>query len=446
MRKNRVEQLPFMLNPIETPQSRELKQISKILYRNPMVCDLVLRDLLPSEIKSSKGANGMSAEQVLRASIVKQMYGYSYKNLAFHLLDSIALRKFCHIGIFDKGFKKSALCDNIKCISPKTWESINRILAHDAEQEGIEKGREIRVDCTAVESDIHPPTDSTLLWDCVRVLTRLMNKAFEDGNKISFQNHTRRSKRRMIAIENSNSSKHRKKQYRDLIKVTKKVTKDAKNAIEYLKKYGFSLAALAISEELARYVELTQKVLNQTYRRVFKNETVPASEKIFSIFEEHTDIIIKDRRNKFYGHKICLTGGKSNLIIDCQITEGNPADSTLASIMVERQNEIYDRYPLKAAFDGGFASKANLADIKLKGVKDVCFAKKRGLKVENMCRSEWVYKRLRNFRAGIESGISWLKRSFGLTRCTWKGFESFKSYVWASIVSANLLTMARAQL
>ena len=102
-------------------------------------------------------------------------------------------------------------------------------------------------------------------------------------------------------------------------------------------------------------------------------------------------------------------------------------------------------YPLKIALDGGFASKDNLKIAKGMQIKDVCFAKKRGLKVEDMCRSQWVYDRLRRFRAGIESGISWVKRCFGMTRCTWKGLRSFKSYVWASIVSANLLTLARKQ-
>ena len=114
--------------------------------------------------------------------------------------------------------------------------------------------------------------------------------------------------------------------------------------------------------------------------------------------------------------------------------------------MLDRQQEIYGRYPLKASLDGGFASAANLHSAKEKGIKDVCFAKGRGLQEEDMCRSYYVYKKLRRFRAGIESGISWLKRCFGLGRCIWKGLDSFKSYVWASIVSANLLTMARKQL
>lgn len=141
-----------------------------------------------------------------------------------------------------------------------------------------------------------------------------------------------------------------------------------------------------------------------------------------------------------------MTGGTSQLILDCVILEGNPADATLTDQMFDRHKDVYGRYRLKAALDGGFASKDNLESAKRKGIKDVCFAKKRGIEVEDMCRSEWVYKRLRRFCAGIESGISWLKRCFGFARCKWKTWRSFKSYVWASIVCANLLTLARKEL
>jgi len=199
-------------------------------------------------------------------------------------------------------------------------------------------------------------------------------------------------------------------------------------------------------QQLRHYLPLARQVVCQTRRRVFAGESVPAREKIVSIFEPHTDIIRKDRRDTYYGHKICVTGGSSNLILDCVILEGNPADSELTDLMLDRQETIYDRYPLKAAFDGGFSSHDNLVHARTNGVKDVCFSKGRGLSEEDMCRSKRVYKGLRKFRAGIESGISWLKRSLGLTRCLWKGLESFKSYVWASIVSANLLTLARKQL
>lgn len=186
-------------------------------------------------------------------------------------------------------------------------------------------------------------------------------------------------------------------------------------------------SAQNIADELKRYIELANRVIDQTERRVIHDESVPASDKIVSIFEPHTDIIVKDNRETFYGHKVCLTGGSSNLILDCVIEEGNPADCTLTDKMLDRQKDIYGRYPLKVALDGGFASVNNLKSAKSKGIKDVCFAKRRGLEVEDMCRSQWVYKRLRRFRAGIESGISWLKRCFGLTCCTWKTLRSFKS-------------------
>jgi IS5 family transposase len=184
--------------------------------------------------------------------------------------------------------------------------------------------------------------------------------------------------------------------------------------------------------------------MDQTIRRVFHGEQVPAEQKMVSLFEPHTDIIKKDGRDTFYGHKVCLSVGGSNLITDCVILKGNPADSTLVEQMLNRHDQVYGRYPLKVALDGGFASKDNLRFAKSKNIKDVCFSKKRGMKVEQMCRSDYVYKRLRRFRAGIESAISWLKRCFGLDRCPWKSFPSFQSYVWSALVSANLLTLARS--
>jgi IS5 family transposase len=393
----------------------------------------------------------MTAEQVIRAAIIKQMENYSYEDLAFHILDSVTYRSFCRIGITNKGFQKSALCDNIKSISPETWEAINLMLVAYGQDKGVEKGRQSRIDCTVVSSNIHEPTDSSLLWDSVRVLTRILGQINERFNnlEIPFSDHTKRAKRRMLGVMNAKNKKTRKKHYKDLLTVTHKTLNYASNAVSLLMAHPFKDFSQAkttqnIAGELKEIIRLTHKVIDQTTRRVINGESVPACEKIVSIFEPHTDIIVKDRRDTFYGHKICLSGGASNLITDCLILDGNPADTDLTDQMLDRHKEIYGQYPLKVALDGGFASKDNLESAKGKGIKDVCFAKKRGLKEEEMCRSTWVYKRLRRFRAGIESGISWLKRCFGLTRCMWKSLPSFKSYVWAAIVSANLLTLARS--
>jgi IS5 family transposase len=191
---------------------------------------------------------------------------------------------------------------------------------------------------------------------------------------------------------------------------------------------------------------LAEKVIDQTTRRAIHGEKVHAAEKLVSVFEPHTDIIIKGRRDVEYAHKICVTGGTSSMVLDCVIPDGNPADSTLATPMIDRQVDIYKRPPRQAAFDGGFASKANVGDIKERGVNDVAFHKRRGIKVHGMVKSTWVYHSLRRFRAGIEGVLSFLSRCFGLARCTWKGLAHFKSYVWGSVVSANLLILARHRL
>ena len=451
MRKARIQQLPLAEATTDHPKAKALKKISEILDRNSSIYDLVLQDIGASSTKT--GARGMTAEQVLRAALIKQMEGFSYRALAFHLMDSRVYSWFCRIGI-GKPFKKSALQRGIKAISSRTWERISRILVKYADNEGIEQGRKIRVDCTVVESNIHPPYDSDLLADSVRVLARILSYVKTELSELvfSFCDNRRRAKRRNLAIMNAKNSADRKKMYKDLLWVTENTIGYAEHCLRAVR--SFRPSSLKdwgvrgqVKEELEHFLPLARQVVCQTRRRVLEGESVPAAEKIVSIFEEHTDIIRKDRRDTYYGHKICLTGGASNLILDCVVLTGNPADSELTVMMLDRQNNLYGRYPLKSAFDGGFSSQENLKKAKSKkGLKDICFSKGRGLKVKDMCRSNWVYKQLRNFRAGIESGISWLKRSLGLDRCLWKGFESFKSYVWASIVSANLLTIARKQL
>ena len=382
------------------------------------------------------------------APSLKLLFGFSYEELAFHIVDSQCLRWFCRIGIADEGFKKSALNRNIKAITDQTWEMINRDILGYAKQENIEKGRSVRTDCTCVESNIHKPRDSNQLWDAVRVLTRLIARSRDEfGLKVpGFCNHSRRAKRRMLAVMNAKNKTQRKAAYVDLLKITGKVLDYARTAVETIKKNSIDPMSFPLFADIEHYAGLTEQVVSQTQRRVLLGESVAAQEKVVSIFEPHTDVIVKDRRDTIFGHKICLTGGASNLILDCLIVEGNPADTDLAIPMLDRQKEIYNRYPLKVCFDGGFASKDNLKQAKARKIKDVCFAKKRGLEETEMCRSEYVYHRLRRFRAGIESGISWLKRCMGLTRCMWKGWHAFKSYVWSSIVAANLLTIARKKL
>jgi len=444
MRLRMHHQQPLLQAQIDHEHARELVAMSEALDRCSDVLLSVEQDLLRGR-SLVHGRPGMSARQVVCALVIRQMTGFSYEQLAFHLADSASYQSFCRIGAFEKAPSKSTLQENIKRVSAESLEKLNQGLLAIAVEDGIEDGNTVRGDCTAVETTIHAPRDSWLLYDTVRVLARTMKKAQKFD--VTFQNHTRRAKRRSCAIPDTGSSTERVRLYSDsdLLEVTENTLQYAESAIHTLSRRKNPKAA-KLREKLTKFVKLGHQVVDQTRRRVFYKESVPASEKVVSIFEPHTDIIVKSRRDVEYGHKICLTTGPSSMALDCIILSGNPADSSLATEMMERHEEMFDHVPEQVAFDGGFASRANLEELKDMGIEDVVFSKRRGIEVHEMVKESWAYKWLRNFRAGIEGCISFFKRSFGLSRCSWKGVDSFKSYVWASIFSANLLIYARHRL
>jgi IS5 family transposase len=430
---------------LDLPHAKELKAISDLLDQHPMLGALMAQDISRGK---SKRTGGLTGDQALRIMIVKQMNGFSYDELTFHVADSQTYRTFCRIGLTDEAPKRSTLAENIKRIKASTLEQINRVILGAANEAGIERGRKVRIDSTVTEANIHPPSDSWLLFDCVRVLTRLMTGLKNLGVQIEFSNRMRRAKRRWHTISRTRGKRRRRKLYRDLVNAVEEVFAASVAAVGVAQKHEAgsfeeAMRLQAFIGELEHYVPLTARILDQTRRRVFDGESVPAAEKLVSIFEDHTDIIVKAPRETQFGHKVTLTGGASSMILDCVVSGGNPADSSLADTMIERQIDIYGRPPLKASFDGGYASKGNLQSIKSMGVRDAVFHKKRGLKESDMAKSLWVFKQLKNFRAGIEGCISFLKRVFGLSRCTWRSRPSFESYVWASVVSFNLLVMAR---
>jgi IS5 family transposase len=431
--------------------AKELQEMSKVLDANPRLMDLVFQDMT-SLSRTDTGRQGMTAEQVLRSAVLKQYRQLTYEELAFHLEDSDSFRSFSRLEVGQYP-SKSILQENIKAIREETWEAIIHEVTDYAIREKIETGRKVRVDSTAVETNIHHPTDSTLLMDGIRIITRWLTEGKEltPPPRYEFSDHRRVVKKRVMTILNAKKDMVRQNAYKDLLHYARLVKGYAETARDELMNYeGHDLMDTFAAHELARRLEralgILGKVIDQTDRRVFKNEKVPASEKIVSFFEDHTDIIVKGKRDTEYGHKVFLTGGSSTMILGCLIVPGNPADTDQYQPLLEQHKEWYGRMPRQVTADGGFASKENLAYAKENHIKDAVFAKKRGLSVPDMAKSAWVYKKLRNFRAGIEAGISTLKRAFGLDRATWTGWEGFTRYVLSSIVSYNLLVIARARL
>mgnify|MGYP003394321296 CR=1 FL=1 len=345
MRKKSVGQLPLVGFVVIHEHAKELQAISDRLDSIPGVLQFVHYDLIRNLKSPYVGREVMCAEQVLRILLLKQMRSFSYDQLTFELAANATYREFCRIGLHDAVPAKTTIQENIKRIQPETLEAINKLILKAANDDGIEKGRKVRIDATGVETNIHPPSDSEQLYDVNRVMTRIM---LEQSEKLAFhfRNQVERAKRRRMNILYDKNNEDRTRHYRDLFKVTRKTIKEARRIATLIA--DISPESLAAATELRRIAKLGDQVVSQTERRVIKGEKVPASEKIFSIFEEHTDIIVKGKDKKedvLFGHKVTLTGGESNLILDCVIEDGNPADSTRAIPMIERQMEIYGRVP-----------------------------------------------------------------------------------------------------
>ena len=447
MRQIHQEQLPIIEPCGNHKISRLLEKISTIIDDNPIIAERAFEDLLKEDISSDSGRKSLAADQIVRVAVLYRLFNCSYRELEFRLTDSTAARRFARLSYVDEP-GKSSLQQDIKALRAETWESINKVLVGYAVENDIESGKKIRTDTTVVESNIHQPTDSRLLVDCVKSVCRVLEQlsiALPDLN-IEYSVSLRRAKKRGMEIANPSGRKgverKRKKSYKDLINVTRKTSGYGHDALIILRRLKGTADELAIAKLFILRIEhllpLVDQVIDQAHRRIFLEETVPSKEKVVSIFEEHTDIIVKDRRNTLYGHKFCLTTGASSLVIDAVVEEGNPGDSTLVERTVTRVIGVLGHIPNAIAFDGGFTSKENLEKVKNLGVKEVCFHKKRGIDVAEMVSSPAIFKTLKKFRAGIEGVISALKRELGLSRATWKGIDGFEKYVWSGIVAFNL--------
>jgi len=447
MRQKRTSQASIFEAFAEHDIGRELQVMSAWLDEHTQVLEWVHEDLRRQGVKET-GRTGLSAESALRCGLLKQHRQLSYEELSFHLQDSLSFQAFARLSVYWSP-KKSVLQRVISAIRPQTWERINDRLKGSAQEARIEPGRRVRIDSTVTDTPIHEPSDSSLLWDGVRVMVRLLEQARElpGAPSLYYVNHRRLAKKRARTIWYARGARKRALLYRDLLEVTRATLGYVESVGECVKQAGgWGPAYEGWLSQVNHYRPLIERVIEQTERRVLGGETVPPSEKVVSLFEAHTDIIVKGSRDVHYGHKLNLVSGRSGLILDVVIERGNPADSQRYMPMLERHAEAYGTMPRQAAADGGYASVENMREAKRRGVEDVAFHKKRGLSVEEMVKSKWVYRRLRNFRAGIEAGISCLKRVYGLARCTWKGLAHFEAYVWSSVVAYNLSVYARHRL
>ena len=432
-----------------------LQSISDFLDDHEEMIEAVRRDLERGLKNPGTGRSGLTPPQVLRSLILMRVKNWNYRELRERITDGYTLRQFTDFycqpvpkhDAFNRAFNR---------LTPETLRAVNELVVQAAVDVGLEDGQRLRVDTTVVQTDIHHPTDSTLLWDVVRVVTRLVLRlsAAVQQRIQRFRNRTRAARRRMQEIQRMTPKERYERQtekYRELIGVTEEVVNSAQKVVEQTRKARgkdlvAEMAIPALRKEIDHYCELGDRVIDQARRRVLQGEQVSTAEKIYSIFETHTDLI---KRGKVltpveFGHKVFLAESAQGLITQYEVLEGNPGDDQQVEPSLARHQENFRRAPAVYSSDRGFFSETNVKSCKKKGVKMVCIPQRGGKKTVQRQAYEKspAFKEGQRFRAGIEGRISVLFRGRGMKRCLAEGRQRFEVLVGAAVLANNVMRIA----
>lgn len=431
-----------------------LQEVSAFLDRLPQLTELVHADLLRGLKLARTGRAGLGAEHALRALILQRIKDWDYRELSERIANGYDLRVFTRF-FMDRVFTHDAFNRALNRITPTTMREINDIVIRAARDSHLENGRKLRIDTTVVETDIHYPTDGSLLWDTVRTLTRLVHQLEErlpDGS-IEFHDRTRRARRRNYELNRIGRRKGvpAKSKYRDLIKVCEEVVSMSREAVERAKRLGGQdmmdeVMIDALCNEIGEFCDLARGVVDQARRGVLLEESVPASEKIVSIFEPHTDIIVRGKARKptEFGHKILLCETQSGLVTDYSVLDGNPTDDRWVARSLERHEQMFGLAPEVLAADRGFHSEQNMLTCAEAGVRVASIPKRGGKRSPDEAAREKgrKFKIAQRFRCGIEGRISVLLRGRGMRRCRLHGLRRFEFFVASAVLANNLLRIA----
>ena len=433
-----------------------LAAISDLLYDQKDIIACIQRDLVRGLKNPGSGRSGLTATQILRSLVLMRVKNWDYRELRERIADGLTLRQFTDFDCAPVP-KHDAFQRGVVRLQPQTLVVVNDLLVRLAVKLGLEDGTKLRVDTTVVQTDIHHPTDNTLLWDVVRVVTRLVRrlaKALELRRIEGFCDRTRAAHRRMYEIQRMTTRQRHERQtgtYRKLIDIAEEVIGSARTA---LKKTGkmcgkdmwANIAIEHLHEQIEHFCGLGDRVVDQTRRRVLNDEQVANSDKIFSIFEPHTDLIIrgKVRTPVEFGHKVFLAESAQGLITQYEVLKGNPCDEVHVSSSLDRHKQAFGRVPELYSSDRGFFSERNLASCKRDRVKVVCIPQRGGKKTPQREAHERsaVFKEGQRFRAGIEGRISVLFRGRGMKRCLAEGRDRFELLVGAAVFANNLMRIA----
>ena len=434
-------------------QSPELKKMDGYL-EDEKLYRLIREDLAKRYPKTTKtGRHSTPVEVVLRMLVVKRLYGRSYAETERVVRDSLSLRQFCRVFLNDVPDEKT-LIRWANVIQPKTLEKFNERIMQLAVERKVTRGRKLRTDGTVVESNIHPPSDNRLLADGVRVLARTVGRApalLQQKVQEPFEDFTQAAKQRARQIGETLRKKTEaaksagRQQYQELLEMARKTVESARRLQTQLRQHQ-EPKAKRLHQILETFLPRTEQVIDQTTRRIFQGEQVPASEKIVSLFEEHTDIICrgKESRPVEYGHKIWLNEVEGGLVSHYRILDGNPSDEEQWKPSLKAHLKTFHQPPHQASGDRGLYSEPNEQLAHNLGVKKIILPK-RGYRSKARLKHEhkaWFVKG-RHWHAGVEGRISVLKRAHDLGRCLAHGLNGFQCWVAWGIIAGNLAVLGR---
>jgi IS5 family transposase len=419
----------------------EFALLDTILTLHPEICELVRSDFSAHTRKSLGRKDSPTIEQILRGALYKELKHLTYRELEYAQHDS----RICALFIKLDGrspISFSVWQKYISMIKAETLEKVMIAINKIAQAEGLEDFSKARPDSTAIETNIHYPTNNSLMWDCIKTFDRILARlAEETGGVIRGRRYKKQAKKHFFKINNTKPGEKRQETVKKQLKLLRTSINQAETALamlpslRYLDDYASALAG-----ELKRLLPKAEKVYSMTHRHELLGEKVPNEDKLYSIFEDHTDIIVKGSREATFGHKVNLATGKSSLIIDCRILDGNPSDKQTFVGVIDRIKENYGVVPRDVTTDGGFASLENQRLAKDRGIVNIVFNKIVG-SLKNLTSSMNIETRLKKWRSGIEAVISNLKRGFDIFRCEWKTRAHFDAKVYWSVLAYNIRVM-----
>lgn len=414
----------------------EFALLDTILEAHPELIYILKEDIARGRKNNQFGRGDTpTIEQIVRAALYKEMKQLTYRELEYHQVDSKICEQF--LKLEGRIFSFQTLQEYISKITPENLKKFMVELNKIAINEGMEDIKQLRQDTTAVASNIHYPTNNALIWDCIKESYRLLNYLAEEVNTLNYIDYRTSAKKTFFKINNTKSGDKRTDLFRKQLITFTKCINQVSNII---KKNFNSIGAIVLQQKLKRLLPLMEQVYDMTYRKEIKGESVPNDEKIFSIYELHTDIIVKGGRESTFGHKVSLASGKSNLILDCDIVRGNPADKNFYQPTIERIESNYGIIPKSSVTDGAYTCSDNVDFSKRKGIVNIVFNKVVG-SLRSVATSKNMETRLKKWRSGIEAIISNIKRGFDLFVCNWKGWIHFQAKVIWSVLAYNIRVM-----